>query len=692
MHEQSKQRPSPKAARLLGVVRALSPLVLLASLAILQLDCSFQSPSAPTWDADLSVPLIAKTFTMSKFVEDEDHLFVGQDSLVHFEFEQNLDRYYVGDKLKIDGFDQAFNFQLGVFRINEPPPENVGIVLGDIFPPANQLGGLRVPVPAFQFAPDPVPLDPFQEFDYVVLERADVSIRLDNNLPIPLGPSLLLEIRDGVMDTVIATVSHNQIVQPGDFFVENLQLGHTRLPNTLSVRVEGGSPGSSTPVPIDPQASFRITTQIHTLEVSEASAQIPPQHLEGTELVALSDSVVVTEAKIKSGLIHVTLQGAFPLDGLLTFSFPDFVNASGQPLGGQLRLSRNAVNEFDVDVSNYRFVPEPAPLGQQKVRFHWLFDSDDSGTQRVLVKSTDQIQAQVNVSPIIFSEIAGTVYDQTIDIDQQTFQLDIPSGLDSVILASGRLELTINNAINFPVRTDIMIEGQDDAGVRTEVEVREVIQAASSPGVPTPTTIVFDTNNQQVAAFINSLPTLVRVFGRVVVGDEQWQGRITANDFVDGKVRFTAPLALSLPAQTVEEVLDEVQIDQDVRKQVKKRVGAGQLVAQVGNHLPVGARVEIFFGAVDSLVFQQPEIVLGPVEIGPGQVDEATGRVAEETVQEARIEVTKDQIERLFTAPLYAGLRVAMPGTNGKVVRVAPTDYVRVKAFAKVQLQVDFNK
>jgi hypothetical protein len=663
----------------------------LVLLAFTQLQCSFEPPSAPSWDADLAVPLINKTYTVADLIKDEDALFVGSDGLVHFEFEQKLDRFYVGDMLKIDGFDETFDFQLGVFTITEPPPQDVGVVLEEIFPQANLFSGQQVPVPPFQFAPDPIPLNPFDEFGYVVLERADISVRLDNNLPIPLGPPLVLEIRDSGPDTVIATVSHDQSVDPGGFFVEQIQLDRTRLPNTLSVRVEGASPGSSTPVTIDPQASFKITTQIERLEVSEASARIPPQHLEGVEQVVVQDSVVVTEAAISSGTIYLKLQGAFPLNGLLSFTFPDFVDANGQPLQGQLRISRDTASEFTVNIGNYRFLPEPAALGEQKVRFNWAFDSDDSGDQLVLVKSTDYIQADVKVSQLSFSEIAGTVYGQIIEIDQQTFELDIPAGLDSVILASGRLELTINNAINFPVRTDIVIEGEDDSGTLNEVEIREVIQPASSPGVPTPTTIVFDTNNQQVAAFINALPKLVRVFGRVVIGDEQWQGRITANDFVDGNVRFTAPLALSLPAQSVEESLDEVKIDADTRKEVKKRVGSGQLVAQIANHLPVGATAELFFGSVDSLVFEQPEVVIGPIEVSAGQLEEGSGLVAEETLSEVRIELNNADLQRLFTAPLYAGLRIVMPGTGGTVVRVLPSDYLTIKAYAEVKLKVDFD-
>lgn len=672
-------------------VRRLAATVFVALLSVAFAQCSLEPPSAPKWDADLIVPLISKTYTLSELVDDEDALFIGDDGLVQFEFEEDLDRFYVGDRLKIDPIQEGYDFVLGDFGVEEPAPQQVGVALEEIYPESKALSGQEVPVPPFQFAPAPIPLTPFEEFGYVVLEHAEIAIRLDNNLPIPLGPPLLVELRDGATDTSITSVSYDQTVAPGGFFTEVVQLDHRRLSNALSIRVEGSSPGSATPVPIDPQASFRITSQIRNIAVSEAAARVPSQHLVGSETAVVEDSIVVTEAVIQSGTIHLDLGGIFPLNGLLSFRFPDFVDPEGHSLDGQLYLTRNGSNQIDVDLSGYRLVPEAAPMTQQKVRFDWSFDSEGSGSQIILVKSTDFVHADLSVSELKFSEISGTIAGQTIEIEQQSFKFDIPAELDSVVLETGRLELTINNAINFPAETDIVVEGDDGSGSPLDIEIRETIHPASASGVPTTTTLVLDTNNQQVAAFLNALPKLIRVFGSVVVGDEQWHGRITADDFVDGKVRFTAPLALSLPAQSLNENLDQIDIDEDVRKEIRERVISGQLVAEIENHLPVGATAELYFGNVDSLVFEQPGVVIGPLQVSQGQVEPASGEVAESTVSEVALDVTGDDLLRLLTAPLYAGVRIVTPGTDGDVVRVLPSDFVVVKAYAQIKLQVNFD-
>ena len=73
-----------------------------------QFSCSFKEPVAPKWDVNLPVPLMNRTITMQELVDKNDFLVSNPDGLVSIDFEENLDRYEVGDQLKIEGVNESF--------------------------------------------------------------------------------------------------------------------------------------------------------------------------------------------------------------------------------------------------------------------------------------------------------------------------------------------------------------------------------------------------------------------------------------------------------------------------------------------------------------------------------------------------------------------------------------------------------
>jgi len=70
--------------------------------------CSFDEPSAPSWDLSLVVPLANRTYTMVNLADDTDEIIVDPlNRNVVFQHRQEIESFEVGEYLRIDGTEDA---------------------------------------------------------------------------------------------------------------------------------------------------------------------------------------------------------------------------------------------------------------------------------------------------------------------------------------------------------------------------------------------------------------------------------------------------------------------------------------------------------------------------------------------------------------------------------------------------------
>ena len=81
----------------------LPSVVLLVLLGVLILGrCTFEKPSAPTWDVEYIIPLAGDTYTMAEIADETDDLDT-LDQEVIFTVEQEIDPFEVGEYLRTKG-------------------------------------------------------------------------------------------------------------------------------------------------------------------------------------------------------------------------------------------------------------------------------------------------------------------------------------------------------------------------------------------------------------------------------------------------------------------------------------------------------------------------------------------------------------------------------------------------------------
>ena len=662
-------------------------LMAVATVAVLLSSCSFDQPVAPKWDVKMAIPLVNRIYTVQEMIEKNDFLLEGTDGLVNVDYEKDLDRFEVGDALQVDGVSQHIDSKIGKFRVPSPGSKMISLTFGQLFPQAQSLDGQQAPVPAFQFDNVTASLPRFENFESVLIESGIVRVTIKNRLPVPLSAGQSMDVRSQDTDESIFTIVFDHEIAPGETASRTVNLYGLRVPANLKVVLNGGSPGSGgDPVTINAYTDgLDVEAYISEIVAVEARAAVEPQVFSGADSIAIGDSIRVTEAVIKSGLFRFEFDNQLPLNMTLNLTLQDFYDPYGQPAKLELPLTTGQTTFRFINLSGYDFRPQQNDQGTV-VHFNWSVQVEGSNEQIITLSSEDAIKLDVDLSDLTFSEIRGVLDNVHVSLDTISESIDLPDGLDSLKFEAGRLELLLNNGIGFPIHPHLTILGiNEETGKSATITVDQVIAAAN--GHPTLSKIVLDEQNSNLIDFLNVMPTRIQVVGEATVGDGTSESVIRDTDFIESTIHITAPISLSYPTQTVKTEVDTIEVDKEAQKELQNNVLAGSFHARLGNHLPFGARVTLYFSSRDTSVFTRPELAIGPISLEAADVQ--NGRVVAEKPSLVDIELTQEQIAILGSPVVYSGMAITIPGSNGQIVRLYSDDYVSVKAFAEVTYHVD---
>lgn len=662
----------------------LTPLVICV---VLLASCQLAPPQAPSWETEINLPLINKRYAMSEIIADEEEFYADQEGLVHFATTVNLDSFGVDERLAISALQESFDYRLGRFKIPAPAPLSAELSLRQIYPASANMAGQTAALPAFGFALALRNLQDFDNFFMVDRVAGTITIALRNGLPISLGP-LRIELREGSVDTLIAAFDHNSEIAPNNEITRVLDLTGRSFSNNITPVLSGQSPGSrGNLVLVDPNSSVRLTMTASAFEVEGARARVGTLRLENEGGVPVGDSLQIVSALVKSGVLTLNLNGNFPVRTEIAVTLPDFRRSNNDTLKATLLVQPNGNSVLQLNLAGYNLQPRSAPFGQQKIRFIWKVRTLNAANEFVTLSSGDGMRATCASTRIIFSKLQGAFTAKAIALAPQTFELNLPAGLDSLQLLRAQLQIILRNGINFPVQTDLRVEGFPERGPKVQLFIRERIAPGQANGTPVESRIVID--GATIQNFLDVLPRTLKVSGRVWVGERIFSGSVSESNRVNAALRFDTPLALALPAQRVESEVSTFTLDASVRERIAKNLLRGGITLRLNNRLPFEASAAVHIARRAANVFRAPDLIVGPVNIALPQLDPNTGRALQPRSSEAVLTLNETQLKIFQTSPLYVGVLLTLPGSNGKVIRIAMEDYVDVQALAKMRLLVE---
>ena len=668
-----------------SVPRLVLPVILVAGFFYVS-GCSFKEPQAPQWDVNVAIPLIDTTLTIGKLLEDTDDITFDSTGLLGFQVTESMDPVEVGDNLSVEGISENFDVSLGDIRVDSPGSQVVSVQFAAIYPQSVLLDGQTAQVPPFTVNLDKTELPAFGDFESILIREGSVRITLHNNLPIPISSGLGISLYDYNADTLVVSIVSQNELPPNGQITLNKSLANIRLPGHLAFRISGNSPGSGNDSVYVDATNQSVDMEVYVSDIvaSEARAKIPDQEFEDTDYTTLGDSIIVTEADISTGSISFQMTNNLPLDLELSIQLLNFFDASGDTFQAHLYLRKGGQTNQYYDLSGYKFRPERTSEGAV-VRFHWKAKATGSGDQIITIHANDGIALAVNIHKLAFSKLSGILNQIHITLDSMSTQLDTPKDLEGLQFGDARIELKLINGIGFLIQPTLNIVGTNThTGQQAALHRTVTIQPAGDQ--PAITTVILE--GDEVTRFLNILPNNISVSGSAILGDGLTESTIRATDTISSQATISIPVNLKFPDQQLTLDPDSLEIDEDAQSEIRDNLNGGSFQAELGNHLPFGASATFYFTSRDTAVYSNPELTIGPITLNPGVTSER-GNVVQETPSQIAIFLDKDQLAVFAHPTVVSGIRISLPGSGDKYIRVYRNDYLSAKAFIKINYHVN---
>ena len=468
---------------------------------IFVLSCSVDLPEEGgylKWSTTLEIPLIKDEITLETLAEDSLISIEGlgeyfqdgtiSDSIFVYHKKIDIEKVEVGNRLEIDPISTNFNQSIDdvtVAGVEKNISSSVGIIsLGDIEPAGTEPfvfsdiypnildipNGESVAIPAFEIDPIINPFS-FDDFGYAEFSGGILDITITNNMVIPLGPPILIQLREvsesDTIDISGGSIQFDELINANDGSATgSLDLSGITLPGDILVQVSGNCLGTSgIPILIDESAknsSFTVNIGGSDMEVTSATAKIPEQLIEEAGVMNLEpDSNKVVRATINSGNLIIDVDNYMELSSILNISIPNLLSPNGDIFITEIDISGSTEDIIDVtNMTNYSLNMDP---DSQSINYNYNVLTLDTGDELVPITSADSIIVQIRLegdqtgSDITFSEFQGYL-NQDAMVDSNKINLETATRVDQATLSTGNLKLSITNNIGIEALINFSLE------------------------------------------------------------------------------------------------------------------------------------------------------------------------------------------------------------------------------------------
>jgi hypothetical protein len=671
----------------------------------------FEKPSEPvlpTWDVDLTVPILDKTFTLGELVEkDTTYLKVGAGNQIYYSTSEKLDATKIGDNLKISDISTSASTKLGNFEIKNPGTISASIKAYDIFPSLSS----NLP-PGNYIVPSNAPgqtvttnFTAFDNFQQVTFDGGIIKVTVNNGLPVPLQfPNGLAIYNSNDLTTPILTLFENATINANSELTATADLAGKTLPANLSLKVTVLSPGSGgQQVYLDVNQMFvTVSASLENLSIASASAKIPSQ----TEPVVISDSFVlepnepqpdlINEVNFKSGSMKIKVVNGIDLGLNGSITLYNFVRKSDNtPLQIPLNIGRknSASNTltFNLNLADYKLVGNLTNTVDYKVEVR----TEDTGNEYRTVSKNDGLSAEITLQNIVIESISGKAKPREISFEEQKIDL---AGLKdyrekfkgSIKFDDIQVEINLVKTAQFTFDLNLKIKGVNTRTGKVDSIEIPLAQRRFSGSTHR---IVLNKSNSNIVNFINSfasqeLPEYLIVSGSVFLNPNYEVGRVSSSDSVYGSVSVSFPASVGISNAVFEDTSEVNELSDESKKEIDK-TNYGKLFVEIENGLGVGVRfrAKILGVTMDSLLSipKYNDFMINPAPIGSDGFSSGTTRYINV------IELNRDEIQKFKDMKFVRSFISIATANNGGIVKFRTTDSLKVKIYGRVNYRVEIS-
>lgn len=679
--EQSADATSLSESTLLrlGSRAIFSVIIIIAFLTLVQ--CTVEKPKAPSWDTNLTIPLINRTYPMDELIRKWDQEGVQMDSSgsVFYTYVADLDTLRLdSEALSTDDLSFWHSEQLGTVSLDPPATAPLDIDLRTLAGIVGSFPGdsLYLGPQSFTYS---IRFPGFEAFTEMTVANGRLTATVDNWLGLDLT-SLTIAVYDVGRGSLLGNADYPGGLPSGRSQTLIIPLDGRTVSNEFQVGVWASSPAGW--VTDLSQRFLRAQLAFGTpLEVFSATARIPGFQVSFSEQADLDENDLIDTARLASGRLDMTITNNTGLPAQVSVTLPDFV-FSGQPLTVVSVVPARDSVAVQSDLARYDLAPAAQVL-PQVLLIDVDADISGSGSDLVTVYQTDSISVAGALSTLSFESVTGVFQSTTAMLPPIREEVDVPDGLQNVEFVSAIVTLDVDNGVDLPGNLDLHLTGDsgNDLSILGSVAPRGLAQSSAR------STII----NDQAGSFLSPPPTVIEVSGCAFLGDGHYRGTIRGDDFVFARVTVHAPLEVRVRESRLDMDVGSEKIDQEDIHLITEHVTEARLVYSISNHLPVGARISFFLDADSTqLDSQQAQLALPTVQVPAGVVSPLSGLVTEaaETGYNDIILANQD-VKILENDTLFIGTEIVLDSSDGQAVKFTRDDYLAVIGRLEVIYRVD---
>ena len=636
-------------------------LLLILTASLVYVGCSLESPQAPTWDTDLTVPLITHHYDIYELIDRmaEDALTYDSNGNIMISFEQEIDTVGVDAGLTINDINENYNHQLGQITMDPPPPMSTSLYLNEYVAIAagtyDEFG--------FSAGKD---FDEMVDFESAVVSEGQLELTITNELGLNTDSLTIWIHNTSLSDTIVTYVCQGGL-PTGQTLIDTVAIDGSLVTNQLTLTSRIHTPGGTLFSVSDKNLAVSAV-MLDGVSVFSATAQIPSQERVYSETVEFEDENQVNTAVFSSGQLLIDIQNTSELSGNFAVTINELEN-SGQPYSANVYIPAQSSHQISQNLNGYRFEPQIVGV-DMAVDVDMTVAIAGSGDNLVTISSTDNFAISAALQNLEFSQVTGIIVPTEVELSNTVEQLDLPTGMEDISLTDALITVNIYSEVDLPAEVSVELNGDGGQYLTFDAEINRGL-----PGNPGYTQIVID----DLANLTSPVPNEITISGIAIVGDGESIGSVYLESRVWGDVEINSPLKFALGETQVDADINSTDIDQNDIDEISERLLGGTIHATITNHLPFGCQVELFFAGDSATLYSNPQLTLGPYAVGSGIISD--GLVTQPTVTQLEITLSETDLDIIENATLYVGQNIYLPGTNGQVVNIISTDYLDISAF-----------
>ncbi len=446
------------------------------------------------WSTTLEIPIIQTSIDLNEFLEDSlittYPLGEGGDSIFVFNKTIQLDTVRVGDKLKIEpiekkivqyasaididssqtrfaiGYDsvglddisELIDAEIGLINLDNIGSQNTDpISFSDVMPSSlvdiieaaitASGGSAEVMVDTVALVPQQKTIS-FDSFISATVDSGFIDVKIYNNLFIPLGAPIYVDIKNSIGTELFQLVWNSEIAA-GDSSAISHNVSGMTLPGDMLVEVSGtsnGSQGEQVAVTIaDLSSTFTINVLARGFNVSEASAMVPSQTIEDTSFITINPSeTIVEQAIITHGALDISVTNNLLLTGNILLKIPSlYYESIDSTLKLNFLLESGAFSLNTVDLDGWSLVMD---FDNQYLDYNYTITTDDTEPNSISISQTDNVELDLNISEIFFSSVSGQIESQIVE-KSGDINIESESRIQSASISNGQMNLIVDNSI-----------------------------------------------------------------------------------------------------------------------------------------------------------------------------------------------------------------------------------------------------